>query len=112
MHVVQLDREYARWAAVVIELSKDDHSLLSKMNFWKQDVYIRPWTGPRHWRQQRKFVKPQERMNSVRRTWVEYRDNQRAGGVYHEIFYEAEVFNRLNSEAKPRKFNLLNTEAS
>ena len=43
---------------------------------------------------------------------VQYRDNQRAGGVYHEIFYEAEVFNRLNSEAKPRKFNLLNTEAS
>ena len=33
-----------------------------------------------------------------------YRDNQRAGGVYHEIFYEAEVFNRLNSEAQFRSF--------
>ena len=31
-----------------------------------------------------------------------YRDNQRAGGVYHEIVYEAEVVNRINTEAKPR----------
>ena len=30
---------------------------------------------------------------------VQYRDNQRAGGVYHEIVYEAEVVNRLNAEA-------------
>ena len=42
---------------------------------------------------------------------VQYRDNQRAGGVYHEIVYEAEVVNRLNAEAKPGQFNILNTEA-
>ena len=40
-----------------------------------------------------------------------YRDNHRAGGVYHEIVYEAELFNILNPEAKPREFNLLNNEA-
>ena len=33
-------------------------------------------------------------------------------GVYHEIVYEAEVFNRLNPEPKAREFNLLNTDAS
>ena len=42
---------------------------------------------------------------------IEYRDNQRLGGFYHEIVYKAEVFNRLNSEPKARKFNLLNTDA-
>ena len=42
---------------------------------------------------------------------VYYRDNHRAGGVYHEIVYEAELFNILNSEAKPREFNILNNEA-
>ena len=31
--------------------------------------------------------------------------------VQHEIVYEAELFNRLNPEAKPREFNLLNNEA-
>ena len=43
---------------------------------------------------------------------LQYRVNQRAGGVYHEIVYEAEVFNRINSEPKAREFNLLNTDAS
>ena len=38
--------------------------------------------------------------------------NQRAGGVYQEIVYEAEVFNRLNPKPKAREFNLLNTDAS
>ena len=41
-----------------------------------------------------------------------YRVNRRAGGVYQEIVYEAEVFNRLNPEPKAREFNLLNTDAS
>ena len=68
--VVRLDREYSGWAAVVIELTKDDYSELSKPDFWEEDVYIRPWTGPRFWRgEKRKFLTPQERKNSVRRTW-------------------------------------------
>ena len=71
LKVVRLDREYARWAAVVIELSKDDYSELSNPDFWEQNVYIRPWTGPRYWREpKQKFMKPQEVKNSVRRTWV------------------------------------------
>ena len=71
LHVHRLDREYAGWAAVVIKISKEDYSQLSKPDFWEEDVYTRPWTGRRHWREERKFVKPQERWNSVRRTWVE-----------------------------------------
>ena len=68
--VVRLDREYSNWAAVVIELTKDDYSELSKPDFWEEGVYIRPWTGPRFWRgEKRKFLTPQERKNSGRRTW-------------------------------------------
>ena len=67
LKVIRLDREFAGWAAVVIELSDDDYNLLSSPDFWEEDVYIRAWTGPRFWR--RKFIKPQERMNSVRRQW-------------------------------------------
>ena len=33
-------------------------------------------------------------------------------GVYHEIFYEASVFNRLNFLGFASEFNLLNTSAS
>ena len=33
-------------------------------------------------------------------------------GVYHEIFYEASVFNRLNFLAFGSEFNQLNTSAS
>ena len=33
-------------------------------------------------------------------------------GIYHEIFYEASVFNRLNFLAFGSEFNLLNTSAS
>ena len=70
--VVWLDREYAGWAAVVIELSKDDYTELSNPDFWQEGVYIRPWTGQRFWRgAKQKFLTHQERMTSVRRQWVE-----------------------------------------
>ena len=69
LHVHRLDREYARWAAIVVELSKENYTLLSNPDFWEQGVYIRPWTGQRHWREKRKFMTGQERQNSARRTW-------------------------------------------
>ena len=71
LHVERLDREYARWAAVVIELSKDDYREFANPGFCEQDQFIRPWTGPRYWQEpKRKFLKPQEIKNSVWRQWV------------------------------------------
>ena len=67
LKVVRLDREHAGWAAVVIELNDNDYNLLSNPDFWEEDVYIRAWTGPRFWR--RKFIKPHERKNLLRRQW-------------------------------------------
>ena len=43
---------------------------------------------------------------------VQYSDKLRGGGVYRKIKYDTELVNGLNTEAKPRLFNLLTNEVS
>ena len=56
--MTRLDKTYASYASVAIELNEHDYVQLSDTDFWPRDIWVKPWAGWRFWRGDAKQTRP------------------------------------------------------
>ena len=69
--MTRLDKTYASYASVAIEMNEQDYVLLLNSDFWPRNIWVKPWHGRRFWRgdAQPTRPKPHELKSAVRRSW-------------------------------------------